>query len=69
MTSMFLKGEKICYKMVYYTLCIGSANRQKSCWKVRIYVDEKPKGGLALIGLGLMFIIKNTHKLNKVVKT
>jgi len=35
----------------------------------RIYVDEKPKGGLALIGLGLMFIIKNTHKLNKVVKT
>jgi len=33
-TVKFLKGEKICYKMVYYTLCIGSANRQKSCWKV-----------------------------------
>jgi len=27
--------------MVYYTLCLGSANCQKSCWKVRIYVDEK----------------------------
>jgi len=28
--------------MVYYTLCLGSANCHKSCCKVRNYVDEKP---------------------------
>jgi len=38
---MFLKAKKICYKMVYYTLCLGSANYQKSNWKVT-YADEKP---------------------------
>jgi len=38
MTSMFLKGEKICYKMVYYTLCL--VNCQKSRWKkLEIYVN------------------------------
>jgi len=31
-----LKEEKICYKIVYYTLCLDSVNRQKSHWKVRI---------------------------------
>jgi len=29
-----LKEEKMCYKMVYYTLCLSSANCQKSRWKV-----------------------------------
>jgi len=33
-------ASKICYKMVYYILCLGSANRQKLRWKVRIYVGE-----------------------------
>jgi len=42
MASMFLKEEKFCYKMVYYTSCLGSVNCQKSCRKVRIYVDKKP---------------------------
>jgi len=27
--------RKICYKMVYYTLCLGSVNRQKLRSKVR----------------------------------
>jgi len=31
-----LKEEKICYKMECYTLCLGSVDRQKSLWKVRI---------------------------------
>jgi len=39
MASMFLKEEKFCDKMVYYTSCLGSV---KSCRKVRIYVDKKP---------------------------
>jgi len=30
--------EKICYKMVYYTL----GYRQKSRWKVRNHADKKP---------------------------
>jgi len=34
--------EKVFYKLVYYTLYLGSPNCQKSRWKVRIYVDEKP---------------------------
>jgi len=40
--SVFLKEEKNCYKMVYYTLYLSSVNCQKSRWKVRIYGDEKP---------------------------
>jgi len=28
--------EKICYKMVYYTLHLGKANRQELRWQVRI---------------------------------
>jgi len=40
MASVFLK-EEIFYKMVYYTLCLGSTKCQKSRWKVRIYVDKK----------------------------
>jgi len=36
MASLFLKEEKICYKMVYFILCLGSVNRQKSRRKVRI---------------------------------
>jgi len=40
-TSVFLKEEKICNKMVYYTLHLSLTNRQKSCCKVRIYTDEK----------------------------
>jgi len=39
---MFLKEENICYKMVYYTLSLSSANFQKLHWKVKIYLDEKP---------------------------
>jgi len=27
--------------LVYYTLYLGSANRQKSRWKIRVYIDEK----------------------------
>jgi len=26
----------------YCTLCLGSTNRQKSSWKVKIYVNKKP---------------------------
>jgi len=40
MASVFLKEERICYKMVYYTLYFSLANRQKLRWKVRIYVDK-----------------------------
>jgi len=29
-----MKEDKICYKMVYYTLCLDSVNRQKLRWKV-----------------------------------
>jgi len=37
MASMFsVKEKKICYKMVYYTLCLDSVNREKLHWKVRI---------------------------------
>jgi len=36
MASMFLKEEKICYKTVYFILCLGSVNCQKPRWKVRI---------------------------------
>jgi len=36
MASVFLKEAKICYIMVYYTLCLDSVNRQKSRWKVKI---------------------------------
>jgi len=32
----FLKEQRICYKMVYYTVFLGSVNRQKLSWKVRI---------------------------------
>jgi len=38
---VFSKEEKICYKMVCYTLNFGSVNCQKSNFKVRIYVNEK----------------------------
>jgi len=37
--SVFLKEEN--YKMVCYTLYLSLANRQKSCYKVRIYTGEK----------------------------
>jgi len=33
---VFLKEEKIPYKMMYYTLYLDSVNRQKSFCKVRI---------------------------------
>jgi len=39
--SMFLKVEKMLYKIVYYTLCLGAVNCQKWRWKVRIYVDRR----------------------------
>jgi len=29
-----LEEKKICYKIVYYTLCLDSFNRQKLRWKV-----------------------------------
>jgi len=29
-----------CYKMIYYTLYLSYANRQKSCCKIRIYTDK-----------------------------
>jgi len=34
--GVFLKYEKICYKMVYYILHLDSVNHQKSRCKVRI---------------------------------
>jgi len=37
-----LKEEKICNKIVYYTLHLDKANRQESCWKVRNWAGEKP---------------------------
>jgi len=37
MVSVFLKEEKICYKMVY----IVFNHHQKLRWKVKIYIDEK----------------------------
>jgi len=40
--SIYLKEEKIFCKLIYYTLCLGSANCQKSRWKVRLYINEKP---------------------------
>jgi len=48
MTSMFLE-QKIFFKMVYYALHL------KSCYKVRIYTDEKVtflKGAWHLKGKG-----------------
>jgi len=52
----FLKGEKICYEMVYITLlCLGSVNLQESRWKVRIYnrrktdLSERSLKGLRII--------------------
>jgi len=33
--SVCLKKKKIYYKIVYYTLCFGSVNCQKSRWKVK----------------------------------
>jgi len=35
--GVFGRGENL----VYYTLHLSYANRQKSCYKVRIYTDEK----------------------------
>jgi len=51
----FLKEERICCKMVYYTLYFGfnliSANRQKLRWNCK-YADEKTiEKSLALKGL------------------
>jgi len=34
--NLLQKEEKICYKIVSYTLCLDSVSRQKSRWKVRI---------------------------------
>jgi len=48
--SVFLKEEKICYKMAYYTLYLSQANRQKSCYKIRIFTDFSERD-LALKGL------------------
>jgi len=45
--------------MVYYTLCLGSANCQKSRWKIIIYVDEKPNFRIGTKGLN--YIILNRH--------
>jgi len=44
--------EKICYKIIYYTLYL-KANRQKLCYQVRIYIYEKltfQKGVLNRLG-------------------
>jgi len=38
---IFKRGEKFTTKW-YINLCLGSANCQKSRWRVRIYVDGKP---------------------------
>jgi len=48
------KEEKICYKMVSYTLYLSSTNGQKSCYKVRIYKPTFLKGAwhLTLLGPG-----------------
>jgi len=35
MAYVFLKEVKICYKMVYYTVYLRVANRQKLCYRVR----------------------------------
>jgi len=40
------------FSQVYYTLCLGSVNHQKSRWKVRIYTDEKP----TFLGLRTTFL-------------
>jgi len=39
--NLFSKEEKICYKMVCCTLYLHGADRQKLCYKVRIYTDQK----------------------------
>jgi len=42
-SSFWKRGKfatKSC-KMVYYTLCSDSVNRQRSRWKVRIYTAKK----------------------------
>jgi len=40
---MFLKEEKICYKMVYNTLCLGSANLQRNrVGKLEFKQTKKP---------------------------
>jgi len=39
--KLFLKGEKICYKMVLKSLYLSRVNRVKLRLKVRIYTDEK----------------------------
>jgi len=44
MALVFFKREEICYKMVYYTLHLRKANRQKSCYKVRLYTDFSESG-------------------------
>jgi len=59
---MFLKEEKICYKMVYYTFVFNLANRQKLCWKVRIYIRyayEKKKNRKSFLKAGLA--LKNRY--------
>jgi len=38
----FERGENLLQNVYYYTLCLDSINWQKSRWKVKIYVDEKP---------------------------
>jgi len=45
---VFFKEEKICYKIVYYTLYLSYANRQKSCFKNRVTKLEftQTKNGL-----------------------
>jgi len=51
MAYVFLKEEKIYYKLVCYTLYLGVVNRQKSRWKAIIYADKDPgfsEKGLAL---------------------
>jgi len=55
--KVFLKEENICYKMV---------KRQKSCYKVRIYTDEKQLG-LALKKCFHMKIL-NINKKNNIIR-
>jgi len=43
--------ELICYKMVYYALCLDSVNRQKSCYNLSRRKTHFSERGLALKGL------------------
>jgi len=41
--TVFLKEEKISYKMVYHTLHLDIADRQKSRWKVSSLTNQIQK--------------------------